>query len=95
LKIEIFLKNDYIFNYDHVLSSEKVMVVETSIKHLVKHLRFPEAAVETVAKFRQVTGQMFGTDVVMDAPDIAFHIGDQGMDPRRDLGSRPGALQKS
>ena len=51
------------------------------MKHPIKHLRFPEAAVETVAKFRQVTGQMFGTDAVMDAPDVAFHIGDQGMDP--------------
>jgi hypothetical protein len=29
------------------------------MKHPVKHLRFPKAAVETVAKFRQVAGQMF------------------------------------
>ncbi len=56
------------------------------MKHPIKHLRFPEAAVETVAKFRQVAGQMFGTDAMMDAPDIAFHIGDQGMDPGQDLG---------
>jgi len=26
------------------------------MKHLVKHLRFPKAAVKTVAKFRQVAG---------------------------------------
>ena len=57
------------------------------MKHPVKHWRFPEAAVETVAKFRQVTGQMFGTDAMMDAPDIAFHVGDQGMDPGQNLGS--------
>jgi len=57
------------------------------MKHPIKHLRFPEAAVETVAKFRQVTGQMFGTDAMMDAPDIAFHVGDQGMDPGQNLGS--------
>ena len=56
------------------------------MKHPIKHLRFPEAAVETVAKFRQVTGQMFGTDAMMDAPDIAFHVSDQGMDPGQDLG---------
>jgi len=30
------------------------------MKHPVKHLRFPEAAVETVAEFRQVAGQMLG-----------------------------------
>src|SRR3974390_354362 len=57
------------------------------MKHPVKHLRFPKSAVETVAKFRQVTGQMFGTDAMMDAPDISFHVGDQGMDPGQDLGS--------
>jgi hypothetical protein len=32
------------------------------MKHAVKHLQFPEVAVETVAEFRQVTEQMFGTD---------------------------------
>ncbi len=56
------------------------------MKHPIKHLRLPEAAVETVAKFRQVSGQMFGTDPMMDAPDISFHVGDQGMDPGQDLG---------
>ena len=55
------------------------------MKHPVKHLRFPEAAVETVAKFRPVVGQMLGTDAMMDTPDIAFHIGDQGMDPGQDF----------
>jgi hypothetical protein len=42
----------------------------------IKHLRFPKAAVEPVAKFPQVAGQMFGTDAVVDAPNIAFDIGD-------------------
>ena len=48
------------------------------MKHAVKHLRFPKAAVEAIAKFRQITGQMLGADAMVDAPDIAFHIGDQG-----------------
>ena len=55
------------------------------MKHPVKHLRFPKAAVETVAKFRQVAGQMLGADAMVDAPDIAFDIGDQGVDPGQDL----------
>ena len=63
------------------------------MKHAVEHLRFPEASIETVAKFRQVTGQMLGADALVDASDIAFDIGDQGMDPGQDLHrlfSRPG-----
>ena len=55
------------------------------MKHPVKHFRFPKAAVETVAKFRQIAGQMFGTDAMVDTPDIAFDIGDQGVDPGQDL----------
>ena len=55
------------------------------MKHAVKHLRFPEAAVEPIAEFPQVAGQMFGTDAVVDAPNIAFDIGDQGVDPGQDL----------
>jgi len=55
------------------------------MKHPVKHLRFPEAAVETVAEFRQITGQMLGADAMVDTPNIAFDIGDQGMDPGQDL----------
>jgi hypothetical protein len=55
------------------------------MNHPVKHLRFTEAAVEPVAKFPQVAGQMFGTDSVVDAPNITFDIGDQGMDPGQDL----------
>jgi hypothetical protein len=43
------------------------------MKHPVKHLRFPKAAVETVAELRQVTRQMLGTDAMMDTPDIAFN----------------------
>lgn len=56
------------------------------MKHAVKHLRLREAAVETVAEFRQVAGQMLGTDAMVDAPDIAFYIGDQGKVPRQELG---------
>ena len=52
---------------------------------MVKHLRFPKAAVETVAEFRQIAGQMLGTDAMVDAPDISFNIGDQGVDPGQDL----------
>ena len=55
------------------------------MKHPVKHLRFPKAAVETVAEFRQVTGQMLGADPMVDTPDIAFNIGDQGMNPGQDF----------
>ena len=63
------------------------------MQHAVEHLRFPEAAVETVAEFCQVAGQMLGADAVVDPPDIALDIGDQGMDPGQDLHrlfSRPG-----
>ena len=55
------------------------------MKYAVKHLRFPEAAVETVAEFRQIAGQMLGADAMVDTPDIAFPIGGQGMDPGQDL----------
>jgi hypothetical protein len=55
------------------------------MKHPVEHLRFPEASVETVAKFRRVAGQMLGADAVVDTPDDAFDIGDQGLDPGQDL----------
>ena len=41
------------------------------MKHPVKPLRFPEAAVEPVAEFPQVTRQMLGADAMVDAPDIA------------------------
>jgi len=57
------------------------------MQHPVEHLWFPKAAVETVAKFRQVAGQMLGADAVVDTPDIAFDLGDQGMDPGQNLGS--------
>jgi hypothetical protein len=57
------------------------------MNHPVEHLRFPESAVESVAKFRQVAGQMLGTDAMMNTTDIAFNIGDQGMDPGQYLRS--------
>jgi hypothetical protein len=46
------------------------------MKHSVKHLRFPKAAVKKVAEFRQVAWRMLGTDAMMATPDIAFNIGD-------------------
>ena len=55
------------------------------MKHPVKHLRFPKAAIEAIAKFRQVPGQILRTDAMMDAPDVAFNIGKKGVDPRQDL----------
>ena len=55
------------------------------MKHPVKHLRFPESTVEAVTEFRQVTGQVLWADAMMHTTNIAFDIGDQGMDPRQDL----------
>ena len=55
------------------------------MKHPVKHLRFPEAPVEAVTEFRQVTGQVLWADTMMDTTNIAFDIGDQGVDPGQDL----------
>ena len=42
------------------------------MQHPVKHLRFIKAAVETVAGFRRVTGQMLGADPMVDASDISL-----------------------
>ena len=42
------------------------------MKHSVEHLGFPKTAIETVAELRQVAGQRFGTDTVVDSPKIAF-----------------------
>jgi hypothetical protein len=55
------------------------------MEHTVQHLRFPEAPVEAVTEFLQVPGQVFWADAMMDTTNIAFDIGDQGMDPRQDL----------
>jgi hypothetical protein len=55
------------------------------MKHPVEQLRLPEATVEAVTEFRQVPGQVFWADAVMDTTNIAFDIGDQGMVPRQDL----------
>src|SRR5665647_446453 len=55
------------------------------MKHPVEHLRFPEATIEAVTEFRQVPGQMFWADSMMDTTNIAFDIGDQGVDPGQDL----------
>ena len=55
------------------------------MKDPVEHLRFPEAPVEAVTEFRQVTGQVLWADTMMDTTNIAFDIGDQGVDPGQDL----------
>jgi hypothetical protein len=52
------------------------------MKHPVEHLRFPKTAVEMAAEFRQVVGQVFWADVVVDTMDIDFDIGEQDVDPR-------------
>ena len=57
------------------------------MKHPVKHLGFPEASIETVTKFVQVTGQMLVTDAMIDSTDISFDVGDQSMDPGQYLRS--------
>ena len=61
------------------------MGADTSGEHAVKHLVFPEASVKTVAKLSQVTGKMFFTDAMINSADIAFDIGNQGMNPREQL----------
>jgi len=53
------------------------------MKHTVEHLRFPEATVKPVTEFCQIAWQMLGTDAMMDATNVAFDIGDQGMNPRQ------------
>ena len=57
------------------------MSIKTSSDHPVKHLGFPEASIEAVTKFAQVTGQVLFTDAMINSTDIAFDVGDQGMDP--------------
>jgi hypothetical protein len=57
------------------------------MKHPVKHLRFPKAAVEPVAEFRQVARQMLRADAMGDTPDIAFNIGDQGVTQGKTFGA--------
>jgi hypothetical protein len=53
------------------------------MKHTVEHVRFPEATVEAITKFCQVTGQVLGADAMMDPTNIPFDVSDQGMDPGR------------
>ena len=57
------------------------MSIKTSSDHRVEHLGFPEASVEAVTKLSQITGQVLVTDAMIDPTDIAFDVGDQGMDP--------------
>jgi hypothetical protein len=59
--------------------------INTGMKHTVEHLRFPEATVETVAKFPQITRPMLITDAMIHSTDIAFDVGDQGMDQGNNL----------
>jgi hypothetical protein len=55
------------------------------MKHPIKRLRFPKATVETVTEFCKAARQMLGADAMVDTPDIAFNIGDQGVDIGQDL----------
>jgi hypothetical protein len=55
--------------------------IKTRSNHPVEHFGFPEASIEAVIKFRQITGQMLVNDAMIHSPDIAFDVGDQGMDP--------------
>jgi hypothetical protein len=74
--------------YAYCFSSENVMPeVYTSMKHPVEDLRFPEASVEAVTEFRQVTGKVLWADTMMDTTNIAFDIGDQGVDQGRTFGA--------
>jgi hypothetical protein len=55
------------------------------MKHTVEQLRFPKTTVKTVAKFRQVAGQVFGAKAMMGATNIAFDVCDQSMHPGQDF----------
>jgi hypothetical protein len=44
------------------------------MKHTVKHLRFPEAPVDAVIEFRQVTGQVLWADAMMNTSNITFDV---------------------
>jgi hypothetical protein len=52
---------------------------------MVKYFRFPEAPVEAVREFRQVTGLVLWADTMMNTTNIAVDISDQGVDPRQNL----------
>jgi hypothetical protein len=54
--------------------------ITISSDHPVKHLGFPEASIEAVSKFRQITGQALVTDAMIYSMKIAFEVGDQGME---------------
>jgi hypothetical protein len=54
--------------------------LKTGSDHPVKHLGFREASIAATAKFRQITGQVLVTDARLHSTDIAFDVGDQGMD---------------
>lgn len=59
--------------------------LSTGVRHLVKESPLSETAVEAVAEFRQVAGQVFLTPSMMDAPDIALKVGIQSMHPEEQL----------
>lgn len=61
------------------------MSINTRSDHPVEHLGFPEASIKAVTKYRQITGQMLVTDAMIHSTDIAFDVGDQGMDPRETI----------
>jgi hypothetical protein len=45
-------------------------------------LWFPEAPIEAVTEFGQITGQVLGADPMLDTTNITFDIGDQGVNLR-------------
>jgi len=55
------------------------------MKQTVEHLCFSEATREAVTVFPQVTGQVLWAGAMVNTTNIAFDIGDQGMDPGQDL----------
>jgi hypothetical protein len=45
-----------------------------------------EASIEAVTKFRQITGQVLAADAMIHSTNIAFDVGDQGLDPGNQSG---------
>ena len=52
----------------------------------LRYWGFPEASIEAVRKFRQITGQVLATDAMIHSMDIAVDVGDQGMNRGKQSG---------